>query len=124
MTQSPKITLLDSISYISAEHEGQIIISGSHGGSAAGRYALAHPPFLVVFNDAGVGNDEAGIVALWDLEQAGIAAVTVSHNSARSGEANDTWENGRVSHVNRLAKKLGIQVEEMVKTAVVKIAKG
>ncbi|MCB0033216.1 MAG: hypothetical protein KDE51_04325 [Anaerolineales bacterium] len=103
-----QIILMDSISYIAAEDEDQIIISGSHGGLAAANYALEHPPLLVAFNDAGVGKDEAGIMALQLLDEAGIAAVAVYHTTARIGEAQDTWENGVIGHVNVLAWGMNI----------------
>lgn len=54
------IILLDSISFIGPDDAGQIVVSGSHGGTVAAAYARRHPPWLVVFNDAGVGKDAAG----------------------------------------------------------------
>jgi hypothetical protein len=60
-----------------------------------------------VFNDAGVGRDAAGIAGLALLQSAGIAACTVSHDSARIGEARSTLEDGVISHANGLAQALG-----------------
>ena len=39
-------------------------MSGSHGGISSAQYALAARPLIAVFNDAGVGKDEAGLAAL------------------------------------------------------------
>lgn len=106
-----QIILMDSISYITAEDRDQIIISGSHGGLAAANYALQHPPLLVAFNDAGVGKDEAGIMALQLLEMAGVGAVAVYHTTARIGEAQDTWENGVIGHINALAWSMNLVLD-------------
>jgi hypothetical protein len=61
-----------------------------------------------VFNDAGIGLDRAGIAALELLQSEGLAACTVSHDSARIGYASSTLEQGVVNHVNALAAALGI----------------
>lgn len=103
------IVLLDSISYIAAEDAETVVVSGSHGGSAAGRYALEHPPRLAVFNDAGIGKDRAGVAALDMLEAQAIPAVAVAHTSARVGEAADTWASGVISTVNHQAEALGLR---------------
>jgi len=99
---------LDSISAVTAEMHGQIVVSGSHGGSSAAHLALAHPPALAIFNDAGVGLDAAGVRGLAILEQHGVAACAVSHLSARIGEAASTRATGIVSHVNALATARGV----------------
>jgi hypothetical protein len=103
-----QIALMDSISYIAAEDAGRVIVSGSHGGTAAARYALEQPLTGVIFNDAGVGKDRAGIIALDMLADAGVPACAVAHTSARIGEADDTWEHGVVSYVNHKAADLGV----------------
>ena len=83
-------------------------VSGSHGGLSSARYALAARPLLSVFNDAGVGKDSAGLAALDFLQAHGLAACTVSHSSARIGEAQSTVNDGIVSYQNALALALGI----------------
>lgn len=97
-------TLVDSISFVTEEDTGAVIVCASHGGASSGEYASKYRLDLVVFNDAGVGKDEAGIQALTLLAQHGIASCTVSHNSSRIGDVLDQWENGVVSHSNRLAE--------------------
>ena len=53
------------------------------------------------------------------LQVHGVPCVCYSHLSARIGEAQDGYDNGRVSGVNDLAKGLGIElnmpVDEVVK---------
>ena len=99
---------MDSITQVAPEDAGAIVISGSHGGASSGEVALEVPLRAVFFNDAGVGKDGAGIVALAMLQARGIAAGTVAHTSARIGDARDAWENGALSHCNRFAQALGL----------------
>lgn len=112
------IIVLDSISYIQPTDAGQILLSASHGGMAAANYALAYPPHFVLFNDAGVGKDAAGIVALPFLAQTQIAAAAVSHHSARIGDGWDTWQAGVITHLNEPARALGVIPNELVRTLI------
>ena len=100
--------LIDSISAVSETMRGQIVVTGSHGGVSAAHLALAHPPALVVFNDAGGGLDNAGTRSLEILQSHGVAACTVSHLSARIGEADSTLRTGQISHANLRAQASGI----------------
>jgi uncharacterized protein YunC (DUF1805 family) len=67
------------------------------------------PLALVVFNDAGIGKDEAGIAALAMLQARGVPACAVAHTSARIGDALDTWQHGLISRVNAAAQALGLR---------------
>ena len=91
---------------------GQIVVTGSHGGISAAHLALAHPPGLAVFNDAGMGLDNAGVKGLEVLNAAGVAACTVSHETARIGEAESTLATGRISAVNSRAAAYGIRTDQ------------
>lgn len=104
-----RLVLLDSVAAAQPDARGAIVVSGSHGGTSAARYAIAARPLLTVFNDAGIGKDEAGIVGLAMLQAEGLAAVAVSHTSARIGEARSTLEDGIVAHANPAAAALGGQ---------------
>jgi hypothetical protein len=103
-----RIVAMDSITQLAAQDAGSIVVCGSHGGSSSAEFALAHPVLAVFFNDAGVGKDDAGVAALAILQARGIAAGTVSHDSARIGDARDAWEQGVVSRVNDAASRLGL----------------
>lgn len=105
---APGVLLVDSITQLAPADAGAVVVSGSHGGVSSAHYALAVPARLVVFNDAGIGKDEAGIAALALLQGAGRAALAVAHHSARIGDARDTWAGGRVSRLNAAARALGI----------------
>jgi hypothetical protein len=101
------LRVIDSITELQPADAGCIALSGSHGGLSSARYAIAAKPWLSVFNDAGVGKDEAGIAGLDTLQAAGLAALTVSHTSARIGQADSTLRDGIVSHCNPAALALG-----------------
>ena len=102
------VTLVDSITETTTEDAGRVVVSGSHGGASAAHYALQIAASLYVFNDAGIGKDSAGIAALDLLAAADIAACTVSHQSARIGEAADALANGVVSALNDPARRMGL----------------
>ena len=59
-----KTVLMDSISYVSPENRGDIIISGSHGGTSSAGYAIDARVAAAFFNDAGIGKNSAGIKGL------------------------------------------------------------
>jgi hypothetical protein len=107
---TPLLRVVDSITQLGEGDAGCLGVSGSHGGISSARYALAARPLLSVFNDAGVGKDDAGLAALPFLQSHGLAACTVGHHSARIGEAQSTLDDGVISHVNALAQALGVQV--------------
>jgi len=106
---------MDSISHVDAGDAGHIVVSGSHGGASSGEFAGRYKLAAVFFNDAGVGKDEAGVAALGML---GVPAGTVSHLSARIGDAQDTWQNGVLSHVNGPAAARGLKRGERLQEAI------
>ena len=105
----PKLRLVDSITELELHDKGCIAVSGSHGGLSSARFALAVRPMFSVFNDAGGGLNNAGLTTLDFLEQHGLAACTVAHDSAQIGDAASTLANGLVNHANACATRLGIQ---------------
>jgi len=104
-----RVIVMDSISQLTPDDAGAFVVSASHGGVSSGEIALAFPLAAVFFNDAGVGKDDAGIAALAMLQENNVAAGTVSHTSARIGDAADAWSNGVISHVNFAARRLGLK---------------
>ncbi|MEM7250996.1 MAG: hypothetical protein AAF493_06220 [Pseudomonadota bacterium] len=106
------VVACDSASLIVADDADCIVITGSHGGILASRpdYGIAAPAYAAVFNDAGVGIDDAGLRRLSVLEAAGIIGVTVDAFSARIGDARSAWDSGLVSFMNERANKAGITV--------------
>jgi len=117
---SRDLLLLDTITAIDDSCAGAVIVSGSHGGVSSSGFVerAAARPRAVLFNDAGVGKDRAGIVALERLEALGVACATYSHDSARIGDAGDGYENGVVTHANAAAQRAGVSVGARVRDAV------
>lgn len=108
-----RIVLLDSAALVGPEDTGQIVVTGSHGGLVGGNPAMALrvDGFAGVYNDAGIGIEEAGIARLPALDARGIPAFTVSAESARIGEARSSFEDGVISAVNRTAAAMGARVD-------------
>ena len=106
---SEKVWGLDSNSLVTPDDAGAIVVTGSHGALLGGRpeTALRIDALAAVYNDAGVGIDDAGISRLPALDARGIAAVTVDAWSARIGDARSTWASGKISHANSLAQAYG-----------------
>lgn len=102
---------LDSASLVEPADAGQVLITGSHGGAPGGKSATAlkADAYAAVFNDAGGGADDAGLSRLGLLDERKIAAATVSHLSARIGDARSTWHDGVVSYVNDTAARRGAE---------------
>ena len=51
-----------------------------------------------IFNDAGVGRDDAGIAGLDYLEALGIPAAAVGNDTARIGDGSDMMARGVITH--------------------------
>ena len=102
-----RLIVVDSITEAVSTAVGAVVVSGSHGGISSGRFALQALPFAAVFNNAGVGLDNAGIAAMALLQNATIAACTVAHTSARISDAHSTLQDGGLTHCNAAARTLG-----------------
>lgn len=117
------LRVVDSITELQPADAGCIALSGSHGGLSSARYALAARPLLSVFNDAGVGLDDAGIAGLDFLQAQGLAACAVSHMSARIGLAASTLDSGVVSHANTAAEALGIRTGQTLRPQIEQLSR-
>ncbi len=98
---------VDSATRLTAEHRGDVVICGSHGGVYPAFLAAEAGVRAVILNDAGVGLERAGLGCLDYCERLGMAAATAAHDSARIGDGRDMAARGRISHVNRIAAGLG-----------------
>ena len=114
---------MDSIAAIAPAHQGCVVLTGSHGGQSAGEYALKYPLRAVLFNDAGIGKDEAGVVALAMLQQKGIPAAAIAHTTGRIGDALDMWDHGYLSRVNAAAVQAGLEEGMSAREAVRRLAR-
>jgi hypothetical protein len=116
------IVIMDSLSQITDEDRGQIVVAASNGGLAAGHAARDYACACVVLNDAGIGRDDAGIAGIKALDPHGIPAVAVSHESAEISDGMDMWDNGIVSYVNAVAAAAGFAVGDAVRPSVLRFA--
>lgn len=115
-----RVFALDSNALVTPGDAGQIMLTGSHGGLLGGRAATAvkYDVFAAVYNDAGVGIDEAGVSRLPALDARNIAGACVSAWSARIGDGMSTYRDGFVTAVNARARacggEIGISAIELV----------
>ena len=109
-----RIIGIDSTSLVTAADIGAIVITGSHGGLLGNKpeTAIKVAARAAVFNDAGIGIDNAGLSRLPALDISSIAGACVSHTTARIGDARSTYEDGVISAVNATAAKLGGAVRQ------------
>lgn len=118
-----RVVAVDTIAHVAAEDAGQVVVTGSHGGISSAEYAGRVPVAAVFFNDAGIGKDDAGIAGLRTLDEMGIAAGAVSHDTAAIGEALETW-NGTLTAVNPCARAAGFSAGEVLRDAVARVYGG
>jgi hypothetical protein len=117
-----RVLLVDSITLVTADDAGSLVVAASHGGASSAVFALEVPLALVVFNDAGVGKDEAGIAALALLEARGVACAAIAHTSARIGDAMDMWQHGVIAWVNAQARSRGLDAGQALGDALRRMA--
>ena len=84
-------------------------VSGSHGGLVEGDPAMALrvDAAAALFNDAGIGIEEAGIGRLPALDARGMPAAVVAASSARIGDGRSTYRDGVISRINTEGEKKG-----------------
>lgn len=102
--------LLDSITDARSDARGQVVICGSHGGLYPGTVASQADVRAVLFNDAGIGLERAGVAGVSALQTVGMAAAAVDCQSCRIGSARDMVARGIISTVNSVAADLGVSV--------------
>jgi uncharacterized protein YunC (DUF1805 family) len=102
------VEFLDSITDATDATSSKIVVSGSHGGLYPATVASIAGARAVLFNDAGIGLDQAGVAGVLALATVGIAAAGVDCNSCHIGSAKDMHDRGVISTVNYVATALGI----------------
>ena len=103
------IHLASTVTRLGPECAGAVVVGGSHGGVYAGYLAARARACAVILNDSGIGRDDAGIGCLDYCDALGMAAATVSHVSARIGDAEDALSSGVLSRVNDRARAAGCE---------------
>jgi hypothetical protein len=102
-----KIAVVDTVTKLTAEHAGTVLVGASHCGVYAVYLAAKAQARAVILNNAGVGLDEAGIGGLAWADTHGLPAAAADHNSCRIADGADTLAHGRISHLNQSAQSLG-----------------
>lgn len=118
------ILVTDTITILVPEDEGAVVVSGSHGGVSSAQFVLGRSLAGVLFNDAGIGKDDAGIAGLGILDEVGLPTAAVDHRSAMVGLGTDTWHAGIISHVNRSAARAGLEPGQSVAMAAALLSHG
>jgi hypothetical protein len=103
-----KIWLADSITWVSDEVAGCVVVSGSHGGTYAAIYGASRGVKAMLLNDAAVGKDGAGVSGLRSAEKLGVAVGALDYLSARIGDASDSYAAGIISDANVWALAAGV----------------
>ena len=121
--QECNIVVMDSATYMEDCYAGDIIVCGSHGGTLAAAYLLTFSPGGAIFNDAGRGKEDAGIMGLNLFQQSSLPAAAVDTFSARIGEGMETHDSGVVSAINDTAAQYGIRTGMNAKSAALIMSK-
>lgn len=116
------LSRLDSITDVTEADRGKTVLSGSHGGLYPAAVASRADVGAVVFNDAGIGLDRAGIEGAERLATVGMAAACVDCQSARIGSTQDMLDSGRISYVNPSAQALGVTIGLQVIDALIALS--
>jgi len=101
------LLLLDSITDADEKARGGVVLSGSHGGLYPAALASRAGLRAVMFHDAGIGFERAGVAGV--LALAGVGMAAVGFNGCRIGSASDALEKGTISVANDVAGGLGIE---------------
>ncbi len=106
------LVLIDSASLTEPSDAGAVVFTGSHGGLQEGlpETAIGVAAFAALYNNAGIGIDDAGTTRLPELDVRSIAGATVASMSARIGNARSAFDTGVLSRVNRAAAAHGADV--------------
>jgi hypothetical protein len=114
---------IDSASLAREDDRRAIVVTGSHGALLGAKpdHVLDADVFAALFNDAGGGKDGAGWSRLPSLDARGIAAATVSCNTARIGDGRSTYETGVLSRVNGVARRMELREGMSAREAVARL---
>ncbi|MBO0735392.1 MAG: hypothetical protein J2P48_02310 [Alphaproteobacteria bacterium] len=119
----PPVLTADSITRIGTQAAGAIVVNGSHGGIYAAYLAAKLGIAAAVFNDAGLGRDEAGIAGLGYLARLGVPAAAVGHDTARIGDGPDMIARGIITHANSPALALDCRPGMACRDAAIRLQK-
>jgi hypothetical protein len=87
--------------------DGQVVVSGSHGGRYPAVLTAAAGARAAIFNDASRGLDDSGIAGVAWLGTVGVPAAAVGHLTACIGDGGSSLNEGRLTEINDPAAALG-----------------
>ena len=118
-----EVWAIDSVSLAREQDRRAILLTGSHGALLGGKpdHVLGVDVFAAFFNDAGGGKEGAGFARLPFLDERGIAAGTVSNNTARIGDGRSTYETGVVARITETARRLELREGMAAREAVARL---
>jgi len=119
-----RVMLMDSARYCDSRNVGDVVVNASYCGVLPARLIAPHRPRGVVGHDIGIGADGAGIQGLAYLEALGIPAATADATTAELGNAVDMYRHGRISRMNVLAERCGVERGQSVAKACEALATG
>ena len=119
-----RIIIANSATSLDENNKNDVVVDGSHCGLNITDYVLKAGARGMIGNDAGMGLDDAGIAGLKFLEKHGVPAAAVSCMSAKIGNGTSSYEEGEISVINKVAKKLGITIGMTAKEAADKMLTG
>jgi len=108
LPEAPPPILADSVTRLGPDAVGAVVVTGSHGGVYATYLARRAGCRAAIFNDAGIGLDDAGVGGLAWLDAHAMAAAAIDYRSADIGNADMMLKHGIVSRVNARASSLGL----------------
>jgi len=119
-----RIVIANSATSITPDNKNDIVVDGSHCGANVADYVLQGGARGMIGNDAGIGLESAGIAALKILDEHRIPAAAVASISAEIGVGQSTYDEGVISTVNEVAKKMGVTAGTTAKEAADKMFEG
>jgi len=112
------IVATDSIAFALPEDKDRnVLCTAGHTGRSVVGYFRDFRPWAFICSDGGVGKNESGISALWDVEADGIPGASVDALTARMGDGRSTYFDGVISAVNRPAADKGVRVGQSAREA-------
>lgn len=93
------------------EHARDVLAWGAHMGAIAAPILQTRRFKGCIGNDCGKARNDTGIASLPMLNEMGILAASVASMSARIGDGQSTWQDGRISAMNDLAAAAGITLD-------------
>lgn len=116
-----RVMAMGSVTFITTEHEGDVICAGSHFGRTSAAYSSRFRLRGVICNDAGRGKEDSGISGLAVCDERSIPGAAVAAESARIGDGMSTFGDGRVSALNSSARALGVQLHMPAREAALRM---